>query len=551
MNDINEFDKIIKDKMGGFSEMPPSHLWGNISAGIVPKAVIIPFYKQAYFKIALLIATIVVILGISWYIPQNPTYNTISSNIENIQNTKNEIINSKTPANNTNNENNNSVNTEAITIDNKELKKDIVKEENTITEIKKEVKTPVVKLANINKNSNSQEIDKTESTSPTVIVKNHTKANISTKSNSNDKITSSELKESIAKIEDNNKGINIASNNNKLKNTNITTAAVTTTEVIVKEAITPINSSEIIAETTINKEVVSKENIQEPVQPIVEEKAELKTETKKEEIIATPIEEVAIETPIKENITQIPDDKMPKSNFNPKSIIYDKYSIGAHYGNEQINIGDLKASSNNFDLSLNFQNVNFTAQTGIGFQISKDKNSYTQHYARNEYLATQVRFDSLIFVDDGNGGISPVPVNPYYTDIYDSINYTNHDETYETYYSIRIPLFIGYKKSLKYFDIFAQGGIIYSHIFRNETGQMNELDSESRMLESEYLINPRHNNQLQYVVSGGLSYPITKRLYLNAELMAKYYHFSLYQDTQSSANTWSYEVRFGITYLLN
>lgn len=525
MNDFNEFDKIIKDKMGGINEMPPSHLWANISAGIVPKAARIPFYQQAYFKISLLIASIVVILSISWYMPQNPTYNNISMNIEEFN-----INNINTTANN-----NDKI--KVITSNNKESKstiKNTVIKENTINDNKEKALLPSVNEVT---NNNNQKLNKTNHTTKAITAYT-TKQNIVSKTSLGQE---KNIDKSAAVIKISNEKIN--NNTNEI----ISDAVISSPNEDVKDVITYDNNEEIIVKTKSTIDVVSNEETQELIPAVVEKTTVIVNESMEENVITKN----SSESLLTESITETSEDGMPNSNFNPKSIVYDQYSIGAHYGYEQINIGDLQLASNNIDLSFSFQNVNFIAQTGIGVQISKDKNSYTQYYTRNEYLATQVRFDSIAFVDDGNGGITPVPIKPYYTDVYDSINHTFNDKTFETYYSLRIPLFIGYKKSLKHIDIFAKGGIIYSHIFKNYTGEMNNLDNESRMLESEYLINERNTNQLQYVATGGLSYGITKRLYLNAELMAKYYHYSLYKNTQSNTNTWSYEARFGITYLLN
>ena len=664
MNDINEFDKIIKDKMGGFNEMPPSHLWANISAGIVPKVAIIPFYKLAAFKISLLVASVAVILGIGLYTNQNSTNNTITSNIENtntpakIINTeiitsnnkdtkenidkeeiiKNAIIEPKEEVklavlkntdisknsisqkqnkaniiptvvsnnNSTKNKISNKTNlgkelstknteksialvesttTEVLASNKKSLKKDLDKE--IIVETKEEITLALVQNEDLNNNNNSQKQNKEAKVVPAVVSTNNSTENKIITSNNKDKgnlnkeviidttiiESKEEVKLAILELTDinkdtisqkqNNAKVNpdiVANNisieneisNNTLLNQELTTKNVEESTIIesnnevVKEEITTNNNEEVIAATTINEEVVSQENPQEPIQSLLEKSEIVVSETQEEKVSEIPTEALA-----KENISQTTYEGILNSDFKPEGTVYDKYSIGAHYGYEYINSGNLNASSNNFDLSFSSQNGNFTSQTGIGFQISKDKNSYKQHYVRNEYLATQVRFDSIAFVDNGNGDFTPVAVNPHYTDIYDTIDHTHNDETFETYYSIKIPLFLGYKKSLKYFDIFAQGGIIYSHIFKNKTGKMNELDSESRMLESEYLINERQDNQLQYVAAGGISYSITNRLYFNAELMAKYYHFSLYKNTQSNTNTWSYEARFGITYVLN
>ena len=511
---MSDFDKIIKDKLGSIEEMPPEHLWTNISKEINATVITIPFYKKTSVIIASVAASIAIIIGISMGI--------VFSN------------NKKTEA----------------------VINDIIINDNTTLEVKV-LENTAPKLTKEDTNKPVQEID------------NRTKPN---KELVNEENTSPKNNDKTIKPIINNK------NNDNIKEASINRIAIKSTVDPInpntrKKAVFEIPVSEFEEESIANNNSVEAYTIAKPLkEQFTTEKDIIEVSTitqytatennvSSTKNIFAPVELISINNSVKVNTTtdqQIasistnnPSDRIPKNNFRPRGANYDKYSIGAHFGLERIIDNNIKISAYNVDMSFNYQNMNFIAQTGVGFQFSDDKVNYSQQYVSNDLMDSQIRFDSIDFVDDGNGGMNPVPVSPYYEDIYDSINHEFSSDLYKAYYSIRIPLFLGYQKSFKKIAIFGKGGIIYSHIFRDDEGSINEVDESARLIDVSYENYERQNNQLQYVASTGISYSISKKLFFNVELMGKYYQYSLYKNSENSSNPWSFEARFGLMYLLN
>lgn len=525
MSNINNFDKIIKEKLGGFEEAPPAHLWSVISAGIAAGQIAsIPFYKTAFFKIASLAASIAVVFGILWFYnsdnnsTENNTTKPITTSLQ-----KNTIKNS--PSNNTEKTIVQTPNTTTLPIstsNNKTIKIENEKVDLTSIAADKENRNT------INNNSKIIPIAKKHNTSFTLNNQKSIKTNRKPEIKKDiytipkeevNKLTNNE------KIEAQGKNLRLTENNSEFNesksvNTDGSETTVNKQEIAIKQS------------TEINKEI--------GIEQKTSEVENSKSNTEKEVIIQNTDSET-------KDIT-----KKPETDFNPRTRNFDKFSIGAHYGIEFIKLSDINITANNIDLSFNYQNLNFIAQTGIGIQFSRDKNNYNTKYISNDYLATEYRFDSVTFVPDGNGGFTPKPVNPYYEDIYDSVKHVYNSDIYENYYSIRVPLLIGFQKSYRKIGLFAKGGIIYSHIVFNKTSELYKTKSNARFIESDYIGANRKSNQLQYVLAGGLSYAINKKLFFNAELIGKYYQYSLYENTAyDNINPWSFETRIGLTYLLN
>ena len=511
MESMNDFDKIIKDKIGSIEEMPPAHLWANISKEIaVPQAAAIPFYKSSKFIISAAVASIVVVMGAMWFFAKSNTVDNkgnITLNTENVkvENTdiEDSIIDNKIEA--------------SQLVDETEQKQKIVK---SSTIIKKEtIDIPAVDTQQINDN---QQYKRKKMSYNTADLAN----------NSQEKLT----------IED----------ANTKQNALLISSIKSFTE---KDDIVNIESPQISKVESVKEDTNVDENNEETAVTI-KDPVEKKSNKDTAEVVKNPSKENEEQAAQKNivadnNAESLPDDEIPKSQFNQRKENYDRMAIGAHFGLENIRIDDINIETYNSDISFNYQNMNFIAQTGIGLQISKDKNDYHQNISTSEYQATQVRFDSIVFVPDGNGGMTPMPVDPTYVDVYDTVNHTYESDVTETYYSIRIPLMLGYQKSFKKFGIFGKGGIVYSHIFKNNTGNMNELDNNSVLLSTDYKLAERRSNQLQYVLSIGVSYAISKRMSFNAELMGKYYQYAMYTNSSYESNPWSYEARLGIIYLLN
>ena len=512
---MTDFDKIIKDKIGSIEEMPPEHLWNNISKEINPAGIRIPFYKRTAVIITAAAASIAIIIGLGISLSDKKDIETINNELKP---TKNTIV-----------KENDSNNTEDI----------------YIKEYTNSTKQEAPKN-NISSDDKSLSNSKTKSTNPKIA--NPKQAPILIPRNNRINKTEQAPMENIA----------IKSNISNLKNLSKKAIFVIPVDEVNETATAKINETAIISQH--KEEKTTKETpslVEEAIYEVADTDIKESNNTNTISIVETISlnNSVTSNTATDQQITDIntnnPNDRIPQNNFRPKVANYDKYSIGTHFGLERIIDNNIKISAYNIDMSFNYQNMNFIAQTGVGLQFSDDQVSYNQQYISNDIMDSQIMFDSIAFVDDGNGGITPVPVSPYYENIYDSINHEYSSDLYKAYYSIRVPLFLGYQKSFKKISIFGKGGIIYSHIFRNDEGSVKDLGESARLIDVSYKNHERQNNQLQYVASTGISYSISKKLFFNVELMGKYYQYSLYKNSENSSNPWSFEARLGLIYLLN
>ena len=576
MESMNDFDKIIKDKIGSIEQMPPAHLWANISKGIaVPQVAAIPFYKSSSFIISAAVASIVVVMGAMWFfadsnITDNKTPIAIDTNY-------NENVN--TIVEDHDYENNKGI--EPQSFDNVDQQQQIVNEADVPNDDIIENRPNNIAPVEAQPNNATKHYKRKKMSYATTAAVNNSKEQ-SLQDNLDDKskeealllVSLTQILEEDVVV---NKDLSQGSEEEKVADNDIKKNTIAENTIVEEKIAENIIVEETIDEKKVELDIALKEgaiskqedknNVEvgnteevkhESSLAVVEENTNKTIESKEEskEIAETTIEEneaqqTETKAIVSNNTKSVPDDEMPKSQFNPRTANFDKMAIGVHFGLENIKVDDINIATYNGDISFNYQNMNFIAQTGIGLQMSKDKNNYHQHISTSEYQETQIRFDSVIFVSDGNGGMKPIPVDPTYEDVYDTINHVYESDVTETYYSIRIPLMIGYQKSFKNFGIFGKGGVIYSHIIKNNTGNMNEVDNNSVVMSTDYNMAERRSNQLQYVVSAGVSYAISKRMSFNAELMGKYYQYAMYTNSNYESNPWSYEARLGITYLLN
>jgi len=516
-----DFDKILKDKLGNFEEAPPPHIWENIAAAKPMPSPEIPFYKSISFKVVAVAASILLVVGLSLLkrnsdaIPQ-----------ENIIKAKNTI---------TYNQNTNTPNTVAV-------------KSNSTIETNNTINTT-------NKADNSnKEIDKIENnSSPRKVVATNNN------SISKTKIFEKPEKQKIqANVSPQNYSLAEKStfdNKTNSKTSVVETAAVrndyyespesieTTSELIIAAELPTeqklYNSTNTEAELVSNnteKQNIVEENNQEALQ---EESAEVfETEIANNEEIIAP--------------TEINADAKIGKDFNPKTREFNKYGFGIHYGYEKLWINEASIDNHNIDLSFNYRNLSFILQTGIGTQFSNDNITYNVEYKRNDYLTTEMRFDSAQFILDSNGVAQIVPVNPYYEDIYDSVNHTYSNSFTETYYSLRLPLLVGYQKDFGKFGLTAKGGFIYSILISKQRTEVYAPDDASRVVMLQYNGSERVSAQIQYVLSAGIVYRLNKSLHLQFDFMGKYYQNSIYETSiYSKMNPWSAEARLGLVYFLN
>jgi len=515
-----EFDKILKDKLGSFEEAPPPHIWENIAAAKPMLSPKIPFYKSISFKVAAVAASILLVVGLSLLnrnsdkIPQENIIkekNTITYN----QNTNSpNIVEAKS---NSTIETNNTINTTN-------------KAENSINEIDKLENTSLPKKV-VATNNNS--------TSKTKIAEKPEKHNIQSKTSATNYTT-----------------IEKTTTNNKINSK----ASITKTALVIEDARNeshePIETtSELIAvaelptqqksENSTNTETESVTNNTEK-QNIVEENNQEALQEKSAEVVEIANnEEVVVPT-------EINADARIGKDFNPKTREFNKYGFGVHYGYEKLWINKASIDNHNIDLSFNYRNLSFILQTGIGAQFSNDNITYNVEYKRNDYLTTEMRFDSAQFILDSSGVAHIVPVNPYYEDIYDSVNHTYSNNFTETYYSLRLPLLVGYQKDFGKFGLTAKGGFIYSILISKQRTEVYAPDEASRVVMLQYNGSERVSAQIQYVLSAGIVYRLNKTLHLQFDFMGKYYQNSIYEaSVYSKMNPWSAEARLGLVYFLN
>ncbi len=517
MSNINEIDKILKERLGSYEEAPPAHLWDKIATGIANVPAETAFYQSMGFKITAVAAAIALIVGLGWLLnpmneDQTDTNIIITTNIESKQNR------TETTHIQTNNEFNQESNTESTPLEAN------VSEGLSTSSSKQQLAN------NITANHKAE----TESSNTEAIIKSQNSAILQKTNFSNQKV---------------------ADQNANAERIELTQRIPITESQIEEESI--IAEAEVISENNVSSEVaVSQE---EQLQNSTESQ-EVVNQTEVKEANTEINEPIETETVIEKTEQLVIEDELainhlaekPKADFSPETRSFNKYGIGAHYGMEFIQVNDLSIKANNIDLSFNYQNLNFIFQTGIGFQYSQDKGNYQVDYVRNDYSETEQRFDSINFVLDSNGTVTPVPINPYYVDIYDSIDHKYNASIYQSYYSIRIPILVGYQKDFKKFGIFAKGGIFYSLVVHKASSNMYQVDQSSTLTSISYEEYTRKTSQIEYALSGGLSYRFNKQFHFHAEVMGKFYQHSVYENSAyANTNPWSIEGRLGLIYFLN
>jgi len=234
---------------------------------------------------------------------------------------------------------------------------------------------------------------------------------------------------------------------------------------------------------------------------------------------------------------------------DPKNRALNKYGIGIHYGPEFMDVDGIKLSDQGIDLSFNYQNLNFIVQTGLGVRFSEDQVTYDMGY--RGYWKSQVRFDSLVLTMDENGNIIPTPVNQYYEKLYDTSEQSYKSTATEQYTILQIPLLVGYQKDFKNFAIYVKGGIRYSIIVNKNTQNLTIPGEQPPLiLDFNYPKRTRTQSNIDYELSLGGVYKMTKHFQIHAEVLGRYYHYSIYEENPPSGiHPWSTSIRAGLIYI--
>lgn len=532
MSNMNEWNNTIKEKLGAFEEAPPAYMWDKIASGIPSTVVKVAFYRTLTFKVFVAAASIILLLFFAW------TWSD-SSKRDKLNLTKNDYSKTTTikPFNNKSSENDKPLLKETSRIENKANKINNSSENlnSTSTDISTNKADNLISQS-ANKSGNYN----TELVKTVKIATNENINTVTNESSEDDGISSRTTTENIA---GNNQVTEINSHNSNSK----IAAEIASSEIVqlqenneiafISQQPEKVSSQEL---NTTNPNAVSENNISSQNNETIEEQNIERYPAAKIIDSLNAITEI------------ISPEAIPNTNFNPKTRNFNRVGIGVHYGLESIKMNNNQLLSNNIDLSFNFQNLNFILQSGVGIQLSQDVRNYYLEYMRNDYLATEMRFDSVVFTQDSIGQVSVVPVNPYYTDVYDSIHHTHNASYFEKYYSIRIPVMIGYQKDFKKFGLFSKGGVFYSRVIYKQRTAIYEPDESSRMIKLDYSGNDRVSNQIEYVLAAGLVYRFNRNLQFSGEIMTKFFQNSLYDNPDySNMNTWSIEGRVGLMYFIN
>ena len=304
---------------------------------------------------------------------------------------------------------------------------------------------------------------------------------------------------------------------------------------------TPVEETALVVNESVEPEVQPEEVVEaEVVEPEL-------AENTNEEVNEAAVTEAEQKADAEENkeLTEA------STEYNdPKSRKLNQYGIGIHYGPEFMNFEDHSYTDHAFDLSFNYQNLNFTLQTGLGLRFSQDRVDYEMKYQKWEYLETQIRFDSATFVLDANGNPVLVPVDPYYEEVYDSIKHTYTATAKENYTMLQIPLLAGYQYDRANFGLFVKGGIRYSVVIIQTTSGLFDPGDNAHLEYLNYPKKTRLKSNIDYELALGVSYRINKRFMLQLEGTGRYYHYSIFDDDPGQTNhPTSFSARAGLIYI--
>ena len=503
-----EFDHIIKQKLEAISNEPPAYMWSKIAAAIPPAATtpVASTGLSGSIKIVLLAASAIIIGGLSFLLLQNngdvkrPAIKNTQYTIEkiNIRHHKNTAIELDSEYNRTK------------SIENVNYKQSTeTPTKNTNYKAKKQLI------------SNNKVIDNSDQDFDSAF------ENTSKSSAVNPKLkTTSPQKEKSVK--------------SKIKKQPVSLKLAVVPQVNEEEQ---ANSNKASQSEVTNQETQSTKVI-EPAKSLTEEVAVVEIPQEQESPEVTDGDNQSAE-----NLNQ---EESAVVKENPKTRQLNKYGIGIHYGPEFMDMGGIKLTDHAVDFSFNYQNMNFILQTGLGFKYSHEKVDYNLKYKRWDYIETQVRFDSAIFVLDQNGNPVLQPVDPYYEDVYDSVRHKYSAQATEQIYMLQIPLSIGYQKDFKKFAYFIKGGIRYSLVVYTNTTNLFEIDEYSRLDYLSYPSKGRVKSNIDYEMSIGGIYKMTKKFQIHAEMFGRYYQHSIYtENPPSGIHPWSLSGRIGLVYLLN
>ena len=514
-----EFDQVIKQKLEGVNDAPPADMWNRIATNIPAastSSTTISGGMSNAVKITLLAASLLIVSGLS-YLVFHKEATTERSRIENSSYS----------------DNNYSVKHKA-NINDTELDSKVVEKQDIVGEKTKSSLTNRKQLTSSKSSATTTEKD--------------------------DAVAFNQQFDKLEVAQEAKQHKTSGAKKNKNKAPEVKKVAEVKNASFVKPTVVASNVELLPLNEKLNTEELNQEEetISTPSKTIVAEEEQAAKETivnKSAEKEVSPQNIASKEESAPEKV-QVParDSQSLNSSSavdNPKNRQLNKYSLGLHYGPEFMDVNGLKLTDQAVDFSFNYQNFNFILQTGIGFRVSNDRVAYNMKYKRWDYLETQIRFDSAVIVLDQNGKPVLKPVDPYYVEVYDSLNHSYTATATEQNLMIQIPLLVGYQVDYKKFAYFVKGGIRYSVVVYKNTKDLMEIDEKSHLVNMNYASQSRAKSNINYELALGGAYKLRKQFQIQVELFGRYYHYSIYEENPpSGVHPWSLSGRVGLVYNL-
>lgn len=497
---VEAFDNAIKSKLDNIAAAPPPSVWSRIAA--VLNSAIIPFYKTLFFKrIAAVLFIIATAVSIIWFTENktNNIYREKESSVNQINNLPQENP-SNLPVNNSK-----PTSSTASQVIKNDVVQPIITDE-TIAGEPARVETPVRNL----------EVSRLEN-------QNHFDRQII--NSTDDKATISINSQRLPLFIENSVALNPKVDNFAATESNLEKAKA-------DETVSRISTSrKVEVELAKNNTTLDTTN----------KRTELNE--KSNEVVEQNISEVITENQeaINPGSNGIDPILLPK---NPRNI--NKLGLSLHYIPVALNTSVTRISQNDFNISLSYQNINFTSSIGLGIGFSSEAAEYQIDYTRNEFVKIQFITDSLGFTYDASTQTyTPVPFG-HYEKVYDDVKYSFSAEAITRNTWFNIPINFGYIKDYRKFSLIAGGGLNYSMIISRKVIGLFEPDNQSTINKIYYPVQTRITSNISYNLNAGIAYKLRESLSLSGELYGLYYQNPLYENIKT--RTYGFGVRFGLTY---
>ncbi len=520
MKNSNTIDKIFKNKLKDFQEVPPEALWGKIHSNIAQPSGITTgtalqkslFTNRRFITgISIAASIIVTVLLLNYFKPQPQTEQIVEKSPKTISYKKGNIVNQETA--------------------------------------KSTTQTTSQKTKEITENNDVVIVD---NLSPTITP---------TLESSKEKDIVQQEIVAIPETEE-----NIIENPEILLEKQITAKKVLQSEETNKDILATNNSYEVKPKIDDNLLLIT-ENIQQPNDPnqkeITTQKEEKASLEEPEQIISENIKEkeekIAEQKPQTEKIiSEKLDNPSPVEPQTPINRSEYPWSIGGYFSKDFIfNSASSESGTKNsysFDLAVNYKYHNYSIQTGLGLDYSDDNWDYLIKYKRNEYLGSYECVDSIWFSPYFDTITNSIIMVPNYVtsseSVYDSINHSFSKQSENHYYYLHVPLVLGYKfYEANKLSMSINGGAMLSILIVKNEPTIGYYDEGIRVTSIDDMKLTRIKTNWQLLLGVNIEYQLLNKLSIAVEPSLKYYVKSIYNTNNiNSKNPYSVGLGVGLIY---